>query len=237
MKKNKPEFTILFLNSVAHFQHNHWNEEKHQKIFFKLLDTICLELISLEKKFNSKLIFNGFSQKKIKDEYILRPINPNRLLKNLGIKFQRLEQNMTNGGMIFFKNSYDRINYEKVLKSICLEKFYFFEIKKIDNKTIFYRVQVKLKKNIHDLLKDPNNLSKYLFYDLSMKILRQNIKMKYLKVDFLKEFLTIKSSGIHYNKGLLLHDNLQSNKDIFKLKKIENHKIFNLILNSFDEKK
>ena len=237
VKKNKPEFTILFLNSVAHFQHNHWNEEKHQKIFFKLLDTICLELISLEKKFNSKLIFNGFSQKKIKDEYILRPINPNRLLKNLGIKFQRLEQNMTNGGMIFFKNSYDRINYEKVLKSICLEKFYFFEIKKIDNKTIFYRVQVKLKKNIHDLLKDPNNLSKYLFYDLSMKILRQNIKMKYLKVDFLKEFLTIKSSGIHYNKGLLLHDNLQSNKDIFKLKKIENHKIFNLILNSFDEKK
>ena len=113
--------------------------------------------------------------------------------------------------MIFFKNSYDRINYEKLLKSICLEKFYFFEIKKIDNKTIFYRVQVKLKKNIHDLLKNPNNLSKYLFYDLSVKILRQNIKMKYLKVDFLKEFITIKSSGIHYHKGLLLHDNLQSN--------------------------
>ena len=71
VKKNKPEFTILFLNSVAHFQHNHWNEEKHKKIFFKLLDTICLKLISLDKKFNSKLIFNGFSQKKLKFEYIL----------------------------------------------------------------------------------------------------------------------------------------------------------------------
>ena len=145
MKRNNPEFTILFLNSIAHFQHNHWNEERHQKIFFKFLDIICFELISLEQKFNSKLIFNGFSQIKIKSEHILRPINPSRLLKNLGIKFAKLEQNMTNGGIIFFKNSLDRTNYEKLLRSICFEKFYFFEIK-IDNKTIFYRVQVKLKK-------------------------------------------------------------------------------------------
>ena len=237
VKRNNPEFTILFLNSIAHFQHNHWNEERHQKIFFKFLDIICFELISLEQKFNSKLIFNGFSQIKIKSEHILRPINPSRLLKNLGIKFAKLEQNMTNGGIIFFKNSLDRTNYEKLLKSICFEKFYFFEIKKIDNKTIFYRVQVKLKKDINFIIKNSNNVSRYLFYDLSGRINRQNIKKKNLNIDFLKEFLSIKSSGVHYNKGLLLYDNLQSNKNISKIKKIENHKIFNLILSSFHEKK
>ena len=32
--KNKPEFVILFLNSVAHFQHNHWNDKKKSKSFF-----------------------------------------------------------------------------------------------------------------------------------------------------------------------------------------------------------
>ena len=56
VKKNNPEFVLLFLNSVAHFQHNHWNEEKNQKVFFKFFDMICLELTLLEKKFDTKLI-------------------------------------------------------------------------------------------------------------------------------------------------------------------------------------
>ena len=33
-KQKKSDFTMIFLNSIAHFQHNNWNENENNKVFF-----------------------------------------------------------------------------------------------------------------------------------------------------------------------------------------------------------
>ena len=66
IKKKNTEFAIIALNSFAHFQHNYWDEKKYEYIYFWYLNEMVLEIEKISKNFNSVLIYNGFSQKKIK---------------------------------------------------------------------------------------------------------------------------------------------------------------------------
>ena len=102
LNKKRTDFSIIFLNSIAHFQHNNWDEKKSFKSFFLLLEKLFEQLNELEKKYDSIIIYNGFTQKKITTEYLIRPINPENFIKNLNINFEKIEQNMTNGALLFF---------------------------------------------------------------------------------------------------------------------------------------
>ncbi len=228
----KPDFALIFLNSIAHFQHNHWDEKKNDKIFFKFVDLICLELKSLEEKFNVSLIFNGFSQRKIKKEYILRPIDPKNFLIGLGINFIKIEQNMTNGGLIFFKNNKERKENEKLLKNYCFGKFYFFEIKKVNKTTTFYRIQVKSFKNFKEDNVELYKINKYLSYDSQNKI-KKNLKSYKINENFFSNLEFIKSSGKHKKEGIMLYKNILIKKKFISKKKLENHKIFQIIWDFF----
>ena len=107
MSKKKSSFSIIFLNSIAHYQHNNWNEQDNEKYFFSFVEKIFSNILILKKQFNSIIIFNGFTQKKINAEYLIRPKNPNNFLSKF-IKFKRLEQDMTNGGFLFFDDKKKR---------------------------------------------------------------------------------------------------------------------------------
>ena len=63
-KKLNPEISFIFLNSIAHFQHNNWNEKKNYNNFFNMLDILFKELCELESKYKYSLVYNGFTQKK-----------------------------------------------------------------------------------------------------------------------------------------------------------------------------
>ena len=56
-------------------------------------------IFEISKDYNSLIIYNGFSQKKIKPEYVFRPINPKIFLKSYNIKFNNFHSNMTNGAI------------------------------------------------------------------------------------------------------------------------------------------
>ena len=232
VNNHKLDFALIFLNSIAHFQHNHWDEKKNDKIFFKFIDLICLELKSLEKKFNVSLVFNGFSQKKIKKEYILRPIDPKFFLLSLGVNFIKLEQNMTNGGLIFFKNNKERMENEKILKNYSFGKFYFFEIKKINNTTTFYRVQVKSFKNFKQNNIRSIKINKYLSYD-SQNRLRKNLKNYKINKHLLSDLEFLKCSGKHIKEGIILYKDILIKKKFITKNKLENHKIFQIIWDYF----
>ena len=47
----------------------------------RITRAICEKILGLAKNYNQVLIYNGFTQKKIKTEYLLRPINPKDFLK------------------------------------------------------------------------------------------------------------------------------------------------------------
>ena len=233
-KKFKPDFSFIFLNSIAHFQHNHWNELSEQKNFFQFLDLIFLELISLEKNYDAKLLFNGFSQKRTRDQYIIRPHRPQKFLKNIGLTFKKLNQNMTNGGLIFFRNKQEKNKNLRILNGIKLGKLYFFETHEIDDKTIFYRIQIISKAPIDYI--NSRNINKLLVYDKNQNKKQIGKFLLNLTVDDLINFKFIKSTGSHVTSGLLLHENIDINKKYIKKTKILNHNIFKIIQDFFNEK-
>ena len=117
INNKKSSFSMIFLNSIAHYQHNNWNEIKNEKYFYIFIENIFKKILKIKKNYNSVLIFNGFTQKKIPIEYLLRPKNPKEFLLKF-IKFEKLEQDMTNGGFVFFKNNKDKNFGIKKLNSL-----------------------------------------------------------------------------------------------------------------------
>jgi hypothetical protein len=219
-KKNLPAVSFIFLNSIAHFQHNNWNEKNNYKFFFQLLDILFCEINTLHQRYGISLTYNGFTQKRIQTEYLLRPLSPENFLKNINVKYHKLEQNMTNGGIIFFDNSIKCLKNFHIMKNYKICGYNLFILDKINDKSFFYKIGIKSlsknlnPKNIKDKIKNyKKNYNKYKFnldnYDLFEK-------MKF-----------IKTTGVHVNHGLLLTHNLK------KIKKniIYNHEIFYILKN------
>jgi hypothetical protein len=230
-QKKKSLFSIIFLNSIAHYQHNNWNEVKNEKYFFLYVENIFSKILEIKKNFKSILILNGFSQKKIPVEYLLRPINPKNFLCKF-IKIKRLEQDMTNGGFIFFKNKKDKNCAIKVLNLLtCFDKKIFF-IKNYKTNKIFYKINLYSRKSLSEL---NSNSKKFLlkknFYEKIKFPLNKKFKKKDISDYFIKNIKFVKTTGTHIPNGIIFYDKF----DQFKNKlKIENHKIFDFVLNHFN---
>lgn len=226
--KKKTDFSIIFLNSIAHFQHNNWDEKKLFKNFFLLLDKLFEQLNELEKKYNSILIYNSFTQKKIKPEYLIRPINPKNFIKNLNINFKKIEQNMTNGAIIFFLNNFDKDNALQILKDYKFFGYKVFDVKNINKYSIFYKIKIKFKEN--NFIKKINKVNRSKFIEYYNK--KNNIyNYKDPNKLFYKNVKLIKTTGEHCHKGLLFYKNI--NHKFKKDKIIVNHHIYKIITNHF----
>lgn len=223
-KNKKINFSLIFLNSLAHFQHNNWDDKSKERDYFIFTDYIINIIFALSKNYDSLIIYNGFSQKKINTQYMIRPSNPKRFLESYGIQFINFRSNMTNGAIITFKNHKLLHNELIKLKSINLKGFKLFEIKVLNNLQIFYRIQIRSKTNkVKDLKK---NIMKNFFYENKNSLLKKNINNNIDK--FLDEVSFIKTTSNHIPEGELLFKNMNIEK-----KRIENIKIFELIKNYF----
>jgi hypothetical protein len=228
LNKKRTDFSIIFLNSIAHFQHNNWDEKKSFKSFFLLLEKLFEQLNELEKKYDSIIIYNGFTQKKITTEYLIRPINPENFIKNLNINFKKIEQNMTNGALIFFGNNFDKANAIKILKHYKFFGYKVFEVKNINEYTIFYKIKIKFKeKNFIEKINKINRNKIIKYYNKNNKIYSYNDSNK----SFYNNIKLIKTTGDHHYKGLLFYKNI--NNPFKKGRIIVNHHIFKIICNHF----
>lgn len=229
VRKYKTNFSYIFLNSLAHFQHNDWDEIRAEKNYFNLTDKILEIFFDIYKKNNSSLlIFNGFTQRKIKKEFILRPYNPAKFLKQIGIEFIKLEQDMTHGGFIYFENLKKKNQAINILKNFNAFNFYLFEIVTFKQNRIFYRVNIKSTKIINKI---HNSQSKFLYYN-KKSVLKKKISTHENNKVFLQNIKFIKSTGVHSNKGTLFYGKIKD--DLFKKKLIHNKKIFNVIKNFYN---
>jgi hypothetical protein len=224
-------FSYIFLNSLAHFQHNNWNDIKAEKYYFLYTDKIIKSIFEIYKSHDALFIFNGFSQKKIKNEFILRPKNPLKFLKNI-IHFKSMEQDMTNGGFIFFKDKRStNIAFNKIKNyKICGIKI--FETLQRKDLSFYYRIVLKSRKDLKNINRDSIDKKKlyYLFY-YENKNKKIQIKFNFIQLsEFLDSVQFIKTTGVHSTNGEIIFDNL---KNITNKKSIENHKIFNIFNNYF----
>ena len=195
------------------------------------VNRIIKYIFEISNAHDSLFIFNGFTQNKIKSEFLIRPVNPIKFLKKI-ITFKNLEQDMTNGGYIFFKNKKSTNEAFKIIKNYKICGIKIFKISQKKDKSFFYRIIIKSKKNLNDL--HFNKIDKSL---LSQTIKDENVKYNF-QINFnskeLSNFLNniqfIKTTGVHIPTGDVLYKNI---KKIANKKSIENHEIFNIFNNFF----
>ena len=223
-KKYKLNFSLIFLNSLAHYQHNNWNEHSSHKYYFYFTNQILKIIFELSKNYDSLIIYNGFSQKKIKSQYMLRPKNPKNFFKKIGIKFKSLHSNMTNGAIVSFNTKENFIKAIKIIKKYNIYGFNVFDFIVINKNQLFIRVKIRSTKNLSREYIDSENFKNCFFYEEKNTILKKNINLK-IK-DFIKSMVFIKTTSKHIPEGELFYKGIK-----IKERKIENIKIFNLVDN------
>ena len=231
IKKNNSKFCMIFLNSFAHFQHNNWND-KNDKIFFLFAEKIFKRINYLASFYDDTILFNSFTQKKIKTEYSLRPQNPYLFLRSLGLKIKNLDQNMTNGGILTFKKKDDLLAAYKILNDFKFLEFKFFYVEQLGQNRLFYKITLRAK--VKKKLIKTQNLSKkeilkYFKYNINTN---NNLKDKLYSIDekFWNKIIFIKTSGVHIPKGEFFYT---SNNIKIREKQIFNHNIFKILKNYF----
>jgi hypothetical protein len=192
----------------------------------KILNTIALS-------YNSIIISNGFSQKKIEAEYVLRPKKMNKFLNTLNIDFKSVQSNMTSGATIFFKNTKNKIDAINKLKNITIFDYPLFEIQDYkDKNVIFYKLQLVLKKKIKSFNAINSKNYKSYFYEPNNKKNKSNSLNKKFLDDIFQNLIFMKCTSKHKPDGLLFFDGLLSFPKTKK--KILNHDIFHYIIRYFN---
>ena len=79
----KPDFSIIFLNSLAHLQHHYWNNNetnKQMKMCLRVLDNIIGSLLKSNESNESVVIINGLSQRKKDITHFMKVVNVRELI-------------------------------------------------------------------------------------------------------------------------------------------------------------
>lgn len=215
-EKYNPKFSLIFLNSLAHLQHHHWNSESIQespkfKYGLNYLDRSIGDLLQFYKD-DHILITNALSQKNtnLETPWILyRQKDQKKFLELIGIPFLSVESHMTHDAHIFFNNEKEKRHAEFILKNATIEGNSLFGVESYrdDPLKLFYKIIFTNKLERESTLEI--NSKKINFFDLFQPI--------------------VERTGKHIQKGTLL-----SNRPLF-LKKILNHEIFNCIENCFQK--
>ncbi len=225
LKKKKSEYLVVFLNSIAHYQHNYWDKKDTEFLFFKWVDKFCEKMLIIKSNYNNYIIANGLSQKKIDPHYIVKIKNPEKFFSELGIEFKHIEPNMTAGGTIIFENSKNKNKAFEILNNFKLKNKNLFYLKnfEFENK-IYFRLELILKKPVYKIdIKKENPLENFEI-DFS-----NNNEIEVIN-KILKNLLLIKSTSVHSNTGVLLYKNIniKHNQNLIK-----NHEINDIILEFF----
>ena len=169
-KASNPNFSIIFLNSLAHLQHHHWHKEinSEMKMCLQIIDKIFGKLINGKKSNESMIVLNALSQRNIfkKGIFIYRQKDSKNLLKIINLKFKKVEEGMTNDGHIFFRSNEEfNLAYEILSHAKIKEEFLFFIEKDplIKNK-LFYQLNIQREIHYHETFEINNQSLRFFDY-------------------------------------------------------------------------
>lgn len=149
-RREKPDFTILFMNSLAHLQHHKWTSKEHlsaeMRVAFTLFDQVLGILRRGIPETEQLIVANAFTQYCSYDqnEFLHRQINPHQFLVAAGIEFDRVEQAMTNDGHVFFDSAAGALKAANILEQATVNGKPAFHVESGGNtpEKIFYQVIV-----------------------------------------------------------------------------------------------
>lgn len=150
-KKTKPQFSILFINSIAHLQHYYWEKNSVSRnarfrYGFSLVDDLIGKVLDNLNPGTQLLIQNGLSQMNTNSEppwVSYRPIDHEVFLKTVGVEFQSVEPLMSYDALIYFPSSETRERALTILRSakVVGQPLFHVEEYQEDPKKLFYRLQ------------------------------------------------------------------------------------------------
>ncbi len=172
-----PDFSIIFLNGLAHAQHKDWFKNKlnkNMKFTIKTVDKILGIIFDDLSENDSILILNGLGQKNVagSEHYVYRQNDPKLFLKNMKINFLDLEQCMTNESHVTF-NNISELNYAfNLLKNASIngEKLFYVEKNGKNSKKLFFQLDYFRSSKINaEFIVDKKNYKFFNYFSLLAK--------------------------------------------------------------------
>jgi hypothetical protein len=147
----KPQFGVLFVNSIAHIQHYYWKDvplEKNRRLRygFVFMDALVGELLKEVDNGVQLVVTNALSQKNTNDEpewVSYRPIDHGRFLTFAGAKPTSVEPLMSYDALVFFAGAEDCQEAKRILESgrIGDKPLFLVETYPANPNKLFYRFQ------------------------------------------------------------------------------------------------
>jgi hypothetical protein len=215
-KKEKPDFSIIFLNSVAHLQHHKWTSEismSNEMIKgFTLLDKTIGIILEVTQENAPIIVSNAFTQRCTynNNEFLYRQINPENFLDVAGIKYLSLEQMMTNDAHVFFDSEEDALLAVTALKGANIngEKIFDVDYSRKHTLRLFYQISCW------------THFDKYSVLSINK-----------VELNFYEQFEIIAHrSGSHIQNGHVYFSKLPLPSKMY------NHELFHHILNYYSSK-
>jgi hypothetical protein len=133
--EDSPQFSLIFLNSIAHLQHHHWRQStplgKELRFGLRAIDRVLGMLFENSAAGDVLIVMNALTQKNVSSGTKLicyRQINPARFLHSIGIPHERVEQLMTNDAHVFFKTAAERDDAVRALAEVQISGKPFFQV-------------------------------------------------------------------------------------------------------------
>ncbi len=149
-QKYNPDFSLIFLNSLAHMQHHHWKSDEYKssprfKYALEYLDRAFKAILDHLQPEDTLIVANALSQKNTNQEtpwILYRQKDQSLFLQEIGLTFSKVESHMTHDAHIFFKSAQDCQKAEKILKEATLEGSPLFDVEsyKEDPLKLFYKI-------------------------------------------------------------------------------------------------
>ncbi len=211
-KKYNPQFSILFLNGLAHLQHYHWQNKRVLAYGVRYVEKTLEYVLKNRGPEDAILFTNGFSQLSTKNDdpwFAYRPRVHREFLAKLQIYPKVVEELMSYDAQLEFETERDREVAVTTLETLILngKKLLFIEENTENSKKLFYRVQYTDAVGRHDKVSGKN-----------------------LLFEFNKFFTCLGSrTGKHCASGSLYALNCEVPK------KLSNHEIYSVIKNFFGD--
>lgn len=100
-KRHEPDFSLVFVNTIAHLQHQFWErgQEIHpeMELGLRLTDRMLGEIMGSTHADEALIVLNGLGQKNVQHEgiFVYRQRNTAEMLRAMGLGVENVEQCMT----------------------------------------------------------------------------------------------------------------------------------------------
>jgi hypothetical protein len=215
-RRHDPNFSVIFINTIAHLQHHFWHASgamhKEMEFGLRILDEMLDLLFSSAADDEAILVVNGLCQTNVEGQgfFVYRQLEPASVLAALGVQNGIVEQCMTHDAHIIFDSIADAENAIRVLDDARLSdgtKAFFVE--RLNPLRVFYQINFE-----HDVPSDTSLIvgeRHEPFYKLFAKVCER--------------------TGAHVPRGDLFY------KGISVPGEMHNHQLFDVVAQHFSSAK